>query len=126
MHQALGHEPRNIQLNDSIMSTVVISPESCYTSLPDFFRRNSGQTNSLQEKFVNRNLKKSLSLPVSASPLSWEAMSIKNAAKSSKTSLLTNGNKLALPATPTETQLTWTATKRLISSDCDIISSGMF
>ncbi|KAG1774501.1 hypothetical protein EV702DRAFT_1200311 [Suillus placidus] len=112
------------------MSTVVINRESCHTSLPEFFRRNSGQSNSSQEKTVKTkpkpkpNLKKSISSPVSASSLSWEANSIKNVAESSKTSLLTNGNKLTLPVTPTETQSTWTTTKRLISTNCNLISSA--
>ncbi|KAG1775833.1 hypothetical protein EV702DRAFT_1046712 [Suillus placidus] len=112
------------------MSTVVINCESCHTSLPEFFRRNSSQSNSSQEKTVKTkpkpkpNLKKSILSPVSASSLSLEANSIKNVAESSKTSLLTNGNKLTLPVTPTETQSTQTTTKRLISTNCNLISSG--
>ncbi|KAG0697282.1 hypothetical protein DFH29DRAFT_878817 [Suillus ampliporus] len=115
------------------MSTVVISRESCYPSLPEFLSRNSGRSNS-QEKTVNTKTKprlnKSLSLPASTSPLSWETNSIKSVAESPKASLLTNGNKLislasTLPATPAESPFVQlTATKWHESTDHDLISSG--
>lgn len=115
------------------MSTVVISRESCYTSLPEFVSRNVGRTNSSQEKPKSKShIKKTLSSPSSSStsPLSREAHSVNSPAESPKTSLPTNGNKLnssTLPATPTEIpSALLTATKRLSSVNRDFVSSGMF
>ncbi|KAG1761108.1 hypothetical protein EDD22DRAFT_954348 [Suillus occidentalis] len=116
------------------MSTVVISRESCYTSLPEFVSRNVGRTNSSQEKTLKSKikppLKKSFSSPASSSTSSLrrEANSINSAAESPKTSLPTNGNKLnssTLPATPSESPFALlTATTRLPFVDCDFVSSG--